>query len=344
MWDMILIDFVNVGYGDCTLIREIEGERTVFAMLVDCGDVHIPRPEHSGRLSGWEFLQAEGIDHLDLVVITHLHLDHVGGLSQIVNHCTVGTIWCNHLPPERFWGSKLMHREPLSPGSENLFVAYNLLSGCLAKLRAKGTAIGKAPQVQKEVLPGAGKLQATVTYGDKWLSARQDNIWEDTIKTGAKDGPLTDLDGWINDTSIRLRLSWKGWEVELPGDLGVARWQAAQPDPCHILKLPHHGHRECITPSLLQHLSPASTVICVSNDRTDDCPSLETLGLLQQEHREVYFTDAIPWNGKVGYQHSVRFRLKGEPGSEPLPNMQGTGYVIENLPWEEEREVQPIKA
>ena len=32
---MLLVDFINVGYGDAILLRETE---TPFAMLVDCGD------------------------------------------------------------------------------------------------------------------------------------------------------------------------------------------------------------------------------------------------------------------------------------------------------------------
>ena len=37
---MLLVDFINVGYGDAILLRETE---TPFAMLVDCGDARIGR-------------------------------------------------------------------------------------------------------------------------------------------------------------------------------------------------------------------------------------------------------------------------------------------------------------
>ncbi len=334
---MLLIDFINVGYGDCILIREMKENRPAYTMLVDCGDVHIPRPEYSKRLSGWEFLQAEGIDHLDLAVITHLHLDHVGGLPLIADHCTIDRLWCNHLPPESFWGKQLTRRESLSPGAGNLFVAYNLFSESLAKLKAKGTVIDQAPAMLGELLPGAQELQATVTCGASDLLERQNRIWGDAIQTGAKDASLSDLDGWVNDASIRLRFSWKGWEFELPGDLGVNHWQAAQPGPCHILKLPHHGHKRCVTPSLLEQLSPASTVICVSNDRTDDCPSLEILELLRRENREVFFTDAVLWNGEAARQHSLRFTLEGELPSHHLAKPQANRHVIGSLV----REAQP---
>ena len=42
---MLLVDFINVGYGDAILLRETE---TPFAMLVDCGDARIGRSRTDG--------------------------------------------------------------------------------------------------------------------------------------------------------------------------------------------------------------------------------------------------------------------------------------------------------
>ena len=43
---MLVLDFINVGNGDSALIREMEGERQVFAMLVDCGHDCLGRGDH----------------------------------------------------------------------------------------------------------------------------------------------------------------------------------------------------------------------------------------------------------------------------------------------------------
>ena len=47
---MLLVDFINVGYGEAILLRETE---TPFAMLVDCGDGgSLRRTTCAGRGSG----------------------------------------------------------------------------------------------------------------------------------------------------------------------------------------------------------------------------------------------------------------------------------------------------
>ena len=59
---MLLVDFINVGYGDAILLRETE---TPFAMLVDCGDARIGRSRPDGRrITAADYLRREGIREL----------------------------------------------------------------------------------------------------------------------------------------------------------------------------------------------------------------------------------------------------------------------------------------
>jgi competence protein ComEC len=71
-WDVAMCD---VGQGDATLWRS---GRAV--ALVDTG----PEPE---RLA--QCLQTFGVDHLDLVVLTHFDLDHIGGSAAVVGRAAV---------------------------------------------------------------------------------------------------------------------------------------------------------------------------------------------------------------------------------------------------------------
>ena len=111
---MLLADFINVGYGDAILLRERE---TPFTMLVDCGDVHIGRSRPDGqRITAADYLRREGIRELDVLVLTHLHLDHAGGLAHLLPEVRVREFWTNYLPPEETWG-RTLPVPPEGPGA-----------------------------------------------------------------------------------------------------------------------------------------------------------------------------------------------------------------------------------
>lgn len=77
------IHFIDVGQGDCSLIL-CDGK----SMLIDGG-------ESSESSKVYAYLKAHGIDHLDYMVATHAHSDHIGGLSGALNYASVGTAFCS---------------------------------------------------------------------------------------------------------------------------------------------------------------------------------------------------------------------------------------------------------
>jgi len=70
--------FFDIGQGDAALLA---CEDTY--ILIDSG----PR-ENIGVITG--FLDQAGIDCLDMVIATHPHADHIGGMDQIIRHVDVG--------------------------------------------------------------------------------------------------------------------------------------------------------------------------------------------------------------------------------------------------------------
>jgi competence protein ComEC len=99
------VTFLDVGQGDAALI-ETPGP-TAERWLVDAGGqlfgapppgasrdaVLLARRRDPGEQAIWPFLRARRIFHLDVVVISHPHPDHMGGLPALLEHVSVGEVW-----------------------------------------------------------------------------------------------------------------------------------------------------------------------------------------------------------------------------------------------------------
>ena len=76
------IHFIDVGQADAALVL-CDGK----AMLIDGGNA-----EDSSLL--YTYLKNHNISHLDYVIGTHAHEDHIGGLAGALNYASVGTAYC----------------------------------------------------------------------------------------------------------------------------------------------------------------------------------------------------------------------------------------------------------
>ena len=76
------VHYLDVGQGDCSLVL-CDGH----AMLIDGG-------EASESSKVYAYLKAHGVNHLDYMVATHAHSDHIGGLSGALNYAKVDTALC----------------------------------------------------------------------------------------------------------------------------------------------------------------------------------------------------------------------------------------------------------
>lgn len=76
------VHFIDVGQADAALIL-CDGQ----AMLIDGGNA-----DDSNLM--YTYLKKQGITHLDYVIGTHAHEDHIGGIAGALNYATAGKVYC----------------------------------------------------------------------------------------------------------------------------------------------------------------------------------------------------------------------------------------------------------
>lgn len=317
---MVQIDFINVGYGDSILMQFNSGNGDVFRVLIDCGDHCVNRNSlESRRISAADFLVKNGIDTIDLLILSHLHLDHVGGLHEIAGKIRVKELLSNYLPPEEFWGHEVQISSRCSSGSQNLQHSLDILSGSLPVLVSEGCIIREIREPERIVIPGQN-VEMEITVSDKHIYDLQKRIFDKACQGKAGDTDLHRLDLFINNTSLRVYARIDSKTLMLPGDIYAAEWNSYEIPACNILKVPHHGHRDGINETILKKARPEYVVISVSDDREDDCPSSEINNLIRARGAQLFFTDAVREPDRnPKYHESVRFRIQNcqiEPDPE----------------------------
>lgn len=80
------VSFLDIGQGDCSLIQTPDGK----TILVDCGRVSYNFD--SGERTIAPYLKRNGISKIDLLILTHLHNDHIGGVNYILDNFGIGKI------------------------------------------------------------------------------------------------------------------------------------------------------------------------------------------------------------------------------------------------------------
>lgn len=76
------VHFIDVGQADAALVL-CDGK----AMLIDGGNA-----ADSNLM--YTYLKKQGITHLDYVIGTHAHEDHIGGIAGALNYATAGKVYC----------------------------------------------------------------------------------------------------------------------------------------------------------------------------------------------------------------------------------------------------------
>lgn len=246
--------FIDVEGGQATLFVAPTGQ----SLLIDTG-----WSGHGGRDAD-RIVQAAhraGLNHIDTVLITHFHEDHVGGAPQLVARIPVGT-FIDHG----------VNRETENPQVIGDFKAYQEV-----------LATGKSKRVEARVgerLPLAG-FEATVLSADgNVLTTALPGAGEANRFCAASE--TRDADATENARSLGIEVTFGRLKIL---DLGDLTWAKEMQMMCpvnrvgrvDVLIVSHHGWNQSSSPALVDAVHARVAVMDNGEKKGGSTPTLVTL-------------------------------------------------------------------
>jgi competence protein ComEC len=238
-WDVVACD---VGQGSATVINAGPGG----AILVDGG----PEPRALNRC-----LSGLGVERIALLVVTHLHADHIGGLAGIGSRPVAAVLASGVRTPAGGWEQVLA----ATPGAAR-----------------PGAVAGEVFEV------GSARLEVVSVL----LPA--------AVAAFAPDGTESAESSQENDASVMVRVDTGDLVVLATGDVeDGGQWAAlrtARPLAADVLVVPHHGSSRQVE-QFLQAADARVALIGVGEDNDYGHPSPTALRLLAEVGSEAHRTD-----------------------------------------------------
>ncbi|PRX19650.1 beta-lactamase superfamily II metal-dependent hydrolase [Orenia metallireducens] len=306
----LVIDFLRVGFGECSCLRLV-GEDSTFTILVDGGDnddkIYQQNPK---RIRVSEYLKEEGIEQIDLLVLTHFHRDHIGGIVEIIGQVEIKEAWLNYNFKAKQLNQVLKLKQDSTMG-QSLLLYQKILQG-LTQQETKVTVVNqdislkikdleiKALAPSKEILD---KLDSDMSYLFK--SANSNEL----------QAKLLEIDRYLNSASIPLKLSFGERSLLLTADLPLANWDDFKDQnlTADLLTAPHHGDLAAISLDLLESIKPAYFIICADNEGTYGLPNegIEELIKDYNQNIKICYTEN-PDLKRANDSHLLRFLITAE--------------------------------
>jgi competence protein ComEC len=270
---------LDVGQGDATLIDLPDGR----LMLIDGGGF-VGVPIDPGERVILPTLRARRRNRIDILVLTHPHPDHYGGLLSVVREIEIGEFWYGGPEPERDSSARRGEAAATAPSP------YQQL---LALLHARGVNLRTARDLCD--LPAAAPAPAPATL----------RILHPCPAVAADREP--------NDNSLVLHVSHGLHAALFVGD--AERWAEQRLLAAHaeelradFLKVGHHGSRTSSSSAFLAHVRPLFASISSGIRNRFGHPHPETLAHLEHAGARVLRLDregAVEWQSD-GSEQAVR--------------------------------------
>lgn len=91
------VTFLDVGQGDAAVIESPNGK----TILVDTGGMDHEGSDNEGRRVVAPFLRSRGINRIDIILLSHPHLDHIGGAATLIETFPVSLLVDNGQDSEK---------------------------------------------------------------------------------------------------------------------------------------------------------------------------------------------------------------------------------------------------
>jgi competence protein ComEC len=242
--DELQVHVLNVGQGDSILIIAPGGK----VVLVDAG---VPG---SGKVV-LDAMKRYNVDHIDLMVATHAHADHIGGADEVMRRTKVTTVLDSKVP-----------------NSTKNYEDF------LAAIDSTGAKYVPASPGQKFDLGGG----ATITV----LAPFQPFFTKDQLRSGANEP---------NANSVVTRLDYGDFSMLLTGDAEAETEDRLMSKGANIrakvLKVGHHGSRYASSEKFLQQGGFEAAVISDGPDNRYGHPNQDTLNRFKSLGVKLYRTD-----------------------------------------------------
>lgn len=258
----LTISMLDIGQGDAVLIQT--GVKNI---LIDTGDDKYYEDGKKGKENTQLLteLQKLKIDHIDTLVMTHAHADHIGKADKVIAQYGVKELVYNGIP-----------------STSKYFI------NALKAAKANGT---------QQVKVKAGDV---LDFGNgvsfEIVSPSQSLIDEDTAAIKAK----KKVD--VNNESVVGRLTFGNFAMLFTGDAEgpVEKDMVASYGKklkCQVLKAGHHGSKTSSTAEFLKLVQPESVVMSLGVNNQYGHPHEALLNRLQKQGiKNIYRTDA---NGTI---------------------------------------------
>ena len=300
--DEMKLTFVNVGYGEAMVLEcpDPAFSSGTFVMVIDGGSAEPEeyRDSATGRIPLSAYLARRGLDHIDVMVATHIHEDHLCGLLPLADRLLPGAFW--QTLPEEFAGAMRQLEIP----AEGLSISrgkflhalndYQILcrrlgaQGCPQRTLAAGTELRPCRDLTVRVL-GPSPIRA------RQLEKLCRELYQETDEA-AFWRQLDQLDAAMNNYSLILSLEYRGTRILLPGDTNSMGYGSLTQEDLRadLFKVGHHGQRDGISRPQIQRIAPKAVVCCASSDRRYNSAEPNILRMMADSGAKLYFSDCPP--------------------------------------------------